>query len=309
MADLGRTYPESNGAMRGDVLPFWKAPRGPQGMFLNALLLLQGVPLLLLLAVCGNTANLLLARINARQREVGVRLAIGASPRRIVRLLVTESLAFAIPGAALGALLAIWGTQALRNVPIYSALPVKFQTEVDWMGLAFASALAIACAVAFGAAPAAQLARLDPQTALKEGARAPAGSGCGTRSWRRKSRWRSPSSSLPVSSYKASATPAISIRDSGATGSSSGTYDIAGREVKADEAAGFARRLLEKLRENSDIESARALDLRCRSTSMACPSAVSASRAGRVPMACSTAPHQHRVARLLRHARYSPTAG
>ena len=256
MADLGRAYPESNAAMRGDVLPFWKSPRGPQGMFLNALLLLQGVLLLLLLAVCGNTANLLLARVNARQREVGVRLAIGASPRRIVRLLVTESLAFAIPGAALGTFLAVWGTQALRNVPIYSALPVKFQTEVDWMGLAFASALAIACAVAFGAAPAAQLARLDPQTALKEGARAPARK-------RLRHALMAAEVALALTVLIVAGLFLQSFRDTRdldpgfrRDGILLATYDIAGRDVKADEAAGFARRLLEKLRENSDIESA-----------------------------------------------------
>jgi len=83
MRELALRYPEANGGMRAEVRPFWRAPRGPQLMLARALMILQGVMILLLLAVCGNTANLLLARASARQREVGVRLALGAGPWRI----------------------------------------------------------------------------------------------------------------------------------------------------------------------------------------------------------------------------------
>ena len=256
MTDLARTYPETNATMTADVLPFWKAPRGPQGMFLNALLLLQGVLLLLLLAVCGNTANLLLARVSARQREIGVRLAIGASRGRIVRLLVAENLALALPGAALGVLIAAWGTQALRNVPIYTALPVKFQTSVDWMGLAFATVLAIACAIAFGAAPAAQLSRLDPHLALRLGARTAA-----------RSRLRQ----LLMATEVALATAVLIVAglflqsfqdtrdiDPGfrRDGVLLATYDIVGRDVEPAEAREFARRVLDELRSVPDVGSA-----------------------------------------------------
>ena len=256
MADLARAYPDSNRGMVADVLPFWKSPRGPQGMFLNALLVLQGVLLLLLLAVCGNTANLLLARISSRQREIGVRLAIGASAGRIVRLLITESLVFAIPGAALGALIAVWGSQALRNVPIYSGLPVKFQTSVDGMGLAFAAALAIACAVAFGAAPAVQLARLDPHVALRAGARTASRN-------RLRSILMGAEVALALAVLIVAALFLQSFRDTRdidpgfrRDGILLATYDIAGREVMEPEASSFARRLLEKLREVPDVKSA-----------------------------------------------------
>ena len=100
--------------------------------------ILQGVMLLLLLAVCGNTANLMLARASARQREIGVRLALGAGPWRVVSLLLTENLLLALLGAALGAAIAVWATDALRAVPMIGSLPVKFQTSVDGVGLAFA---------------------------------------------------------------------------------------------------------------------------------------------------------------------------
>lgn len=169
MAELALQYPEANAGMHVDVLPFWRSPRGPQLMLARALFILQGVMLLLLLAVCGNTANLLLARASARQREIGVRLALGAGPWRVTSLLLTESLMLAVLGAISGAALAVWGTQALRAVPMISAFPIKFQTSVDGTGLAFATALGIASGLLFGLIPALQLARVDPQSALRTG--------------------------------------------------------------------------------------------------------------------------------------------
>ena len=169
MRDLALRYPESNAGMRAEVRPFWRAPRGPQLMLARALMILQGVMILLLLAVCGNTANLLLARASARQREVGVRLALGAGPWRVTSLLLTESLMLALGGAMVGTALALWGTQALRAVPMISAFPIKFQTSVDISGLAFALALGVGCGLVFGLIPALQLARVDPLLALRSG--------------------------------------------------------------------------------------------------------------------------------------------
>lgn len=255
MADLARVHPDTNATMKGDLLPFWKAPRGPQGMFLRALLLLQGILLLLLLAVCGNTANLLLARVSARQREIGVRLAIGASRARIVRLLLAENLAIALPGAALGALVAMWGTQALRNVPLYTLLPVKFQTSVDWMGLTFAGGLAVLCAVAFGAAPAAQLSGLDPHVALRTGARTAARN-------RLRNILMAAEVALAIVVLIVAGLFLQSFRDTREIdpgfrrdGVLLATYDIAGRDVEAAEAREFARRLLDQLRAVPDVTS------------------------------------------------------
>jgi hypothetical protein len=80
LGELAGRFPESNTGFRAEVLPFWRASRGPQGLLLQGVAVLQGVMLLLLLAVCGNTANLLLARAASRHAEVGVRLSVGASP-------------------------------------------------------------------------------------------------------------------------------------------------------------------------------------------------------------------------------------
>jgi predicted permease len=171
MRDLARDYPQTNKGVQAEVLPFWQAPRGPQRMLANALVILQGVMLLLLLAVCGNTANLMLARASARQREMGMRLALGAGRWRIASLLLTENLLLALTGSALGVAIAVWATDALRAVPMITAFPVKFVTRVDGLGLAFATALGIGSGLLFGIGPALQLARLDPQTALRAGSR------------------------------------------------------------------------------------------------------------------------------------------
>ena len=62
MRQLAQAFPESNSRLRGEVIPFWLAPRGPQRLLAGSLALLQGIMMVLLLAVCGNTANLMLAR-------------------------------------------------------------------------------------------------------------------------------------------------------------------------------------------------------------------------------------------------------
>ena len=171
MGELARAFPETNRNVTGEVLPFWQAPRGPQRMLASALMTLQGIMLLLLLAVCGNTANLMLARASARQREIGVRLALGAGPWRVAAALLTENLMLALAGSVLGVAIAIWGTEALRAVPVMGAFPIRFQTDLDGVSLAFAASLGILCGLVFGAAPAAQLARVDPQAALRSGSR------------------------------------------------------------------------------------------------------------------------------------------
>jgi predicted permease len=170
MRELAQLFPQSNAKMQADVRPFGRATRGPQAFLLRALAILQALMLLLLLAVCGNTATLVLARASARHREIGVRRALGAGRLHIVSLLLTENLVLALMAAALGAVLAVWGSNALRAVPLPGGIPIRFQTTVDAVGLLFATVLGVACGLAFGLAPALQLARLDPQHVLRSGA-------------------------------------------------------------------------------------------------------------------------------------------
>ncbi len=168
MRQLAAAYPATNAKVTGEVLRFTESPRGPQRMLNTALAVLQAIMLLLLLAVCGNVANLMLARASARQKEMGIRLALGARPWRVASLLLTENVVLALMGAALGAAFAVWGTQGLLVLPL-TGLPIRFQTSIDGVGLAFAMGLGLACGLLFGAAPAMQLSRVDPHHAFRAG--------------------------------------------------------------------------------------------------------------------------------------------
>jgi predicted permease len=171
MRELAAIYPDTNSTIQAEVLPFWQAPRGPQRMLATSLGILQLVMIVLLLAVCGNTANLVLARASARHREIGVRLALGAGRARIAWLILGENLLLGLMGAALGIAIAVWATESMRAVPIIGSFPIRFQTNLDLGSLGFAAALGVACGLIFGAAPAAQLSRVNPQAALQSGSR------------------------------------------------------------------------------------------------------------------------------------------
>jgi putative ABC transport system permease protein len=175
MRQLAQAYPQTNRNAGAEVLPFWRAPRGPQRLMAASLAILQVLMFLLLLAVCGNTANLVLARASSRQREMGVRLALGAGPWRVASLLLIENLLLALLGAALGGAIAFWGTTALGAVPPLRVrgIPITFETHVDATSFLFTLALGLACGLIFGLAPALQLARLDPQLTLRAGASTP----------------------------------------------------------------------------------------------------------------------------------------
>jgi predicted permease len=171
MRQLEQAYPESNRATTAEVLPFWKAPRGPQRFLAASLAVLQAIMLLLLLAVCGNTATLILARASARQREMSIRLALGAGRGDLARLLVVESLLLALAGAALGATLAAWGTGLLNALPPLRVrgMPVSFETHVDAVTVAFTMLLGVLCGAVFGLMPALQTARAARQPGMKPG--------------------------------------------------------------------------------------------------------------------------------------------
>jgi predicted permease len=175
MRQLALAWPKTNRSVTAEVLPFWRSPRGPQRLLGASLAVLQAIMLLLLLAVCGNTANLILARASARQREMSIRVALGSSRWAVARLLLAESLLLAIAGAALGAAIAAWGTSLLNSLPPLRVrgIPISFETHVDATTLAFSMLLGLACGVAFGLVPALQLSRVDAQQTLRSGASSP----------------------------------------------------------------------------------------------------------------------------------------
>lgn len=132
--------------------------------------LLAAVFTLLLLTIA-NIANLLLARATARDREISIRAAIGASRMRIVRLMIIESLALSMTGGLLGLLVARWSLSGLLAL-VGDFLPRASEVQLDGRAMIFAALLAAVTGLLFGLAPALQSSRADLQTPLRESGRA-----------------------------------------------------------------------------------------------------------------------------------------
>jgi putative ABC transport system permease protein len=145
------------------------------GSVRTPLLALLGAVGLVLLMACANIANLLLARATARSREVAVRIAIGASPSRLVRQLLTESLVLGGAGAVAGVVLSWWLLDVLLSMSP-PGTPRLEGVRVDGVALAFAAGLALATSLVFGLAPAVHAMRSRVTEALNEGGRGGTGS-------------------------------------------------------------------------------------------------------------------------------------
>jgi putative ABC transport system permease protein len=126
---------------------------------------------LVLLIACANLANLMLARASAREREISVRLAIGASRSRLVRQLLSESLLLAVTGTLLGALLAPALNKVLLALLTTESNEMFFDLTPDWRVFAFLGGVAVSTCVLFGLAPALRATRTEPGTAMKASGR------------------------------------------------------------------------------------------------------------------------------------------
>src|SRR5215471_5182762 len=167
---LAEQYPVTNKNWSVKLVPLQE---DVVGEFKTPLLVLLGAVVLVVLISCANVANLLLAQAASRQKEVAIRLAIGAARTRVIRQFLTESVILGLAGGSLGLLVALFGVKLLAALS--KNIPRAEEIGVDTRVLGFTIGLSILTGLVFGLAPAFQATRTDLTSSLKEGTRGPSG--------------------------------------------------------------------------------------------------------------------------------------
>jgi predicted permease len=171
-ANLAREYPDSNETKRFLLMEADRNRIGLLGTTDEAKRLtavLMGVVGLVLLIACFNVANLLLAKATGRQREIALRISLGAPRRRIVRQLLTESVLLSLLGGAAGVLIALWALEGFKALqPPISEFPIELTIAPDARVFGFTLMVSLASGVLFGLAPALQAIRSNQFAALKD---------------------------------------------------------------------------------------------------------------------------------------------
>jgi len=169
-AQMRREHPDNysqDNSFGGDVFPLQQLAVGG---IRPALLILLGAVFLVLLIACANLTTMLLARAAAREREMGIRVALGAGPLRLLKQVLTESVLLALVGGAAGVLLALWGVESLKAIGAQTVSRLG-EVNVDLSVLGVTLAIAVGTGIVFGIVPALASARPELTEALKEGGR------------------------------------------------------------------------------------------------------------------------------------------
>ena len=172
---LAASYPETNRGVDATVVPVWAGHLGAQAFLLKPLQILMVVCVLLLIIICANVANLLLARAVSRHKEMAIRLALGAGRGRVVRQLLIETLLLAAAGAAIGVQLVMWMGKLLNGMLPAVDFPFDLQGGLSLQTLGFTLATVVFATLAAGVSPALLSVRTDLNSTLNEGGRAGVG--------------------------------------------------------------------------------------------------------------------------------------
>jgi len=169
--NLELAWPKTNRGVSAAVVPPWEVHQGAPQLLLKPLRILMAVSLVVLLIVCANVANLLLARSLGRRRELSIRLALGAGGGRLTRQLLTETLLLAGAGTVAGLLLAPWLADLLPSLVPKTGVSVAAGFHLSGRVLAFTILICVATVLVSGAAPVVFWLRSSVHEALKEGGR------------------------------------------------------------------------------------------------------------------------------------------